>query len=421
MPAPARSASWKSDPRLTTTRRWIGPVDARAQLAKRWARGEFLSNHARGFGWQPVAVSLRPPSAAELASDFGAVQNWVTAWQGAAAARWRVEYRSVGGRLIGANALPSRAWIDSYDDLWHVLAVADDVRRFGALLSSTADSFSAATELTEWMVSHPMAVLGEAEVWPQLLGVVEWALSGRGAGRYIREIDVPGVDTKFVERHRAILCELLDRTLSPERIDTEQPRTAFERRYRFARKPQYVRMRRLDDRGLLSQPGEPAERSGPAELTVRVGDLVRQPIACRAVIVVENEVTYLALPKLRDVVAIHGSGYRASNMESLSWLRDRDLVYWGDIDTHGFRILDRVRSLFPHTDSILMNRETLLSHEAKWGREDTPTTGRLSTLTESEATLYVDLVEGRYQPHLRLEQERVDFLMVESALAERLR
>ncbi len=31
-----------------------------------------------------------------------------------------------------------------------------------------------------------------------------------------------------------------------------------------------------------------------------------------------------------------------------SWLKERDLFYWGDIDTHGFAILDQLRGHFPH-------------------------------------------------------------------------
>ncbi|BFO23151.1 hypothetical protein SHKM778_95390 (plasmid) [Streptomyces sp. KM77-8] len=53
-----------------------------------------------------------------------------------------------------------------------------------------------------------------------------------------------------------------------------------------------------------------------------------------------------------------GSGYAASLLRHLPWLADIDLWYWGDIDTHGFAILSRVRGHFPHTRSLLMDRHT---------------------------------------------------------------
>src|ERR1022692_4377837 len=37
-------------------------------------------------------------------------------------------------------------------------------------------------------------------------------------------------------------------------------------------------------------------------------------------------------------------------------------AYWGDIDTYGFHILDRLRVLFPDVQSLLMDRDTLLEH-----------------------------------------------------------
>ena len=34
---------------------------------------------------------------------------------------------------------------------------------------------------------------------------------------YLRQVDVPGVDTKFIERHKGVLTELLDVQLDPAR------------------------------------------------------------------------------------------------------------------------------------------------------------------------------------------------------------
>ena len=43
-------------------------------------------------------------------------------------------------------------------------------------------------------------------------------------------------------------------------------------------------------------------------------------------------------------------------LEPLGWLTDLDLVYWGDIDTHGFAILNRLRHRFGNARSMLMDR-----------------------------------------------------------------
>ena len=51
--------------------------------------------------------------------------------------------------------------------------------------------------------------------------------------------------------------------------------------------------------------------------------------------------------------------------------RRRDPVL-GDIDTHGFAILDRLRAWLPQTRSVLMDRDTLLAHRDRWVTEDRP-------------------------------------------------
>jgi hypothetical protein len=93
------------------------------------------------------------------------------------------------------------------------------------------------------------------------------------------------------------------------------------------------------------------------------------------------------------------------------------VVYWGDIDTHGFAILNRVRRHLPQARSMLMDQPTLLDHRDRWVSESTPTAVTLDRLTEAEAALYADLVSATYGPSVRLEQERISFAAVERAVA----
>lgn len=86
-------------------------------------------------------------------------------------------------------------------------------------------------------------------------------------------------------------------------------------------------------------------------------------------VVVENEVTYLALPPVTGAVAVWGKGYSLVGLRSQEWLTTRRVLYSGDIDTHGFAILDRLRASVPHVESMLMDRPTLIAHRDRWGRE----------------------------------------------------
>jgi hypothetical protein len=385
--------------------RWSGPSDLLAKLRRRWESGELLTVYALQR-WEPIVVPLRAPTAAELAEDFGAAQDWLAAWKAVDPALIRLEWKRVGGRLVGSNQVPHRAVIDSPDKVWALLRVRRRVETFTQLLDATRH---AAPALVEWMTADPMKVLAHEQSWTRVVEVVLWIDRHPTTERYVRHIDVPGVDTKFIEQHRTVLAQLLDRQLAPERIDPAQPPARFAERYRFRTKPTYVRVR------ALARP-VPAAFGPFSEMTVGVDELATSPLDVARVLVVENETTYLALPPTSGTVAVFGGGYAVRALAPLTWLHDRDLTYWGDIDTHGFAILDRLRQVFPHMTSTLMDEETLLRHRAHWGREATPVMTELAHLTPEEAQLYRDLVANRYAPTLRLEQERIRFSDVERML-----
>jgi len=167
----------------------------------------------------------------------------------------------------------------------------------------------------------------------------------------------------------------------------------FEGRCGFRRKPDYVRLR-------TAVVGAPY-----TELTVRADELTAPPLGVTHAYIVENEITYLAYPLVQDAIVIFGGGYAVNVLERLDWLVTLDLAYWGDLDTHGFAILNRLRRRFPHVRSVLMDRETLLAHQSQWVPEPTPTRAD-DLLTPAEQNLYRALVTGAFGPAVRLEQER---------------
>ena len=91
----------------------------------------------------------------------------------------------------------------------------------------------------------------------------------------------------------------------------------------------------------------------------------------------------------------------------------------GDIDTHGFAILDGLRKHFPLAASFLMDRATLMAHELQWGEEppDKRHVLPLSRLLDEEAVLCDDLRHDRIRPRLRLEQERIGYRWLCATLA----
>jgi hypothetical protein len=377
---------------------WTRPADIRAWLGKKWRSGLLLTAFAEERDWEPLDVALRGPATSEIAGRLAEVQQWAGEWARFARGPVRVEYKQVGGRQVGANLIPCRAWIDGYDQAWDLLGVRAEVRTFCSLADATAGS---CPRLVPWLARRPMQVLKLADRWDKLLATVRWIDERQSPGMYLRQVDVPGVDTKFIERHTGVLAELLDLQLDPDRVDAGA--VGFTGRYRFRRKPDYVRFR---------CPGF----SGFGELSVRADELTEPPPGVSRVYLVENEITYLAFPLPAAAMVIFGGGYAVDALAPLGWLADLDLVYWGDIDTDGFAILNRLRRRFGHARSMLMDRATLLAHRSQWVTESRPATGRLDLLNEAEADLHRDLVDGAFGPSVRLEQERISFAALERAL-----
>ena len=121
-------------------------------------------------------------------------------------------------------------------------------------------------------------------------------------------------------------------------------------------------------------------------MTAEAFGSLRLPV--RSVIVTENLVNFLALPERPGTLAIYGGGYGFSSLRDAGWLKECEVLYWGDLDTHGFRILDQLRAVHPHVASVLMDQETLLAHRDAWGHEPSPSRAALTRLTPEERALY---------------------------------
>jgi hypothetical protein len=135
------------------------------------------------------------------------------------------------------------------------------------------------------------------------------------------------------------------------------------------------------------------------------------------VFITENEVNFLAFPPLANSMVIFGAGYGFEVLAGARWLHERDIYYWGDIDTHGFAILDQLRAQLPHVHSLLMDRSTLMAHAGQWGDEPQPVLRDLPRLTEDERALFDELRDNRLRVGMRLEQERIGFGWLQQALA----
>ena len=397
---------------MTGSAGWTTPADLRQQVGRLWDRGVILASVATDETAFPRRLTLRRPGSTELRDRFDEARAWVAALR--SMPHVRLTMREVRHRVSGVNSLPHEAWVDTLEDSVALLRKQPELDEFRRLVDRTRARHPV---LLVWVARRPLRALQLADDWSRLLDIVGWLEDHPRPGVYLRQMDVPGVHSKFVEAHRGVLGELLDLALRPESIDAGAPAgvAGFSRRYGFREKPERIRFRVLEPT-LSPLPAGP-EGAGDQDITLDEATFAALRTGVSRVFITENEINFLAFPRVKGAMVIFGAGYGFERLGRARWLEDLRLHYWGDIDTHGFAILDALRARFGHVESFLMDRSTLLAFESLWGTEDSPVDRDLPRLTEEEHALYDDLRNNRIGRHVRLEQERIGFGWVSDALA----
>jgi hypothetical protein len=373
---------------------WTSPADLRVQVERLWSSGRLLTDETLF----PLGLKLRRPGSRALSERFDEVRLWIRELEGEPA--FEIEWAEVDHRVLGRNRVPTRVIVASRNDALRLIGRVEEAERIRSLAAATALRLPG---LNGWLARKPLVALENTADWDRILDVLDWFRANPRCGRYLRQLDIAGVDSKFIEAHKPLLAELLDVLLTP--VECPRGPRWFEQRYGLAIKPLQVRFRVLDRRLAVS---------GLTDLAVIVNEMAALDLRARRVFITENEVNGLAFPEVPDSIVIFGLGYGVEILSGIPWLAERDLRYWGDIDTYGFHILDRLRATFPRAQSFLMDRSTLLAHEALWVREENPYKGELVRLTESERVVYGGL-QG-----VRLEQERIRYGWLLDALTRAL-
>jgi len=392
---------------------WTRPADITTALRKRWRRGDLLAARVSGEPVFPLQFALKRPGAREIAEQFGAVKSWAEALRnGSRETRGRgygLCWQRMGNRVQGANELPVAARIETEADAMFLLREEAAVRRFDAVAEQTLNRYP---ELAGWLERRCMQALAHADDWPAILAVLDYFVRHPRPGVYLRQLDIPGVDSKFIEARRRLIGELLDIVLPEAAVDTTAAGAAnFARRYGLKTEPALIRFRVLDDS---------IDVHGLTDISVPAAEFARLALPVSRVFITENRINGLAMPACPKGLVIFGLGYGLERLADIPWLARCRLWYWGDIDTHGFGILNRLRQMLPQARSLLMDRATLLTHRHLWVSEppEHRYLGQPDRLTQEERDLYEDLSHDRLGERVRLEQERIGYGVVERAVRQ---
>ncbi|MDX6769098.1 MAG: DUF2220 family protein [Elusimicrobiota bacterium] len=390
----------------------ISPDEIRSRALKLWETQRVQRAHLEGASLFPWEIGIPKPTAQELADGFpglrAAIQQLEKSAKTAAGRGYALEYAHINHRRLGNQAFPRKVIVSELDDYLHLTGKRRQHEKFCQL---AARILAERPEFKPLLCRRPALVLDHVDDWDRLLAVCRYFQDKPRPDLYLRQLDIPGVDTKFIETRRAIIADLLTAVL-PAEVVTATSRAlsnhGFEERFGLKVEPALIRFRMLD--GALA---------GATDISVPLPELRGLSVRPKRVFITENKMNGLSFPDCPDSLVIFGLGYGASSLADIPWLRGAAVYYWGDIDTHGFAILSQLREILPGARSFLMDETTLLAHKSLWGREEAGQrfTKNLERLTADEGALFLALRDDRWGQDIRLEQERVAFIRVREEVA----
>ena len=340
-----------------------------------------------------LEVTLGTPTESQALKQVEDVRAWVAAWQS-----WRgagsLSWGDRRWRSLGTQPVPEKLVLDSPAAVAQYIGEAERwgraQKRYRALIGHWP---RLAGKLARYF--DVLADYSEAD-YRRLVDMIVWIGKNPRSRLYPRQLPVSGLDSKWLEKRKKLLANLVEAVRGESSTEAD-----FLRRCGLKAPPQLIRLRLLDS-GLRQRVGGLGDISAPWE---QLADL---DLPAGNVFIVENLQSGLAFDDLPGSVVIMQLGYGVDVLGRLPWVAGAHCVYWGDLDTHGFAILNRARSYLPALKSVLMDAATLHDHRDLWVEEkDQHSAETLPLLTDSEQAVYQAIKRNAWGQSVRLEQERV--------------
>lgn len=259
--------------------------------------------------------------------------------------------------------------------------------------------------LKTWRTANAYELVRYSPVWPQLLAVVRFFENNPRPDLPLRLLPIEGVDTKFIETHETVIRQLLDCVLPPELINKNYLKLA--RRYGL---PEYMPLIEC----AWNDPGLSALFQSFSRVAFALDQLEKTPLPAARIMVVENRHAIHQLLQLHipQCIVVFGGGFGAALLRCCTWLSQKELYYWGDLDAHGLAILSQFRQSFPHTIALLMDEATLAAFPQDHTVGKTYSGASPAHLNAQELSLFHRLNTTAS----RLEQERIPPAWIQAAL-----
>ncbi len=303
-------------------------------------------------------------------------------------------------RRSGSHELPDAIVFETVEDY---VAFTGKKKEWKLFLSNYEKIIANIPQLKDWALPNCVWLTDAQNNWEGILKVCHYFLNNPRPNLYLRQLPI-AVHTKFIEDNVAIIQSILD-FLIPHHIRNHQQKR-FAERYFLKYDEPLIRMRMLDT--CLTRFGN------FSDISIPLTDFEKLDLPAGNVLITENKMNFLTLPAMPSAIAVwSGGGFKVSYLRNVSWLKEKHIFYWGDIDEHGFQMLHQLRSYYPNTQSIMMDYKTFehFSEFAVVGARNK--SEKLSLLNDEERKLFEHL---KLIDKSRLEQEKISQKYVEKYL-----
>ncbi|MCO7227395.1 Wadjet anti-phage system protein JetD domain-containing protein [Pleionea sp. CnH1-48] len=398
---------------------------------KHWQNSRNLKSLLSGGDSFPLVVPLKPPRGNAAIQNIGHFQNFVSSWKSFSqdsingAGQERSDSKSKGCEVIwekrnfrslAEQDVPTHLNILDIGSLAYILGLDEErqlqdwlskIRYIFESLSSQLNIHKASSyegsssygnsdqNLFQALIDHLETLNSfEQDDLELLVRLLPQLQKGMGQGCYLRALPVTFVDTKFIEKNlliiESVVTALVDRSVKGIGLMSwldckEKPRDWL-----------LVKPLCQETRSLLG---------GLPLLRLSSDTLQEFELPARNILVIENEQSCLALSDVHNTIAVSGGGKNVSWMKA-GWLADKNVGYWGDIDSEGLAILSDARSRLSSMTPLMMDELTVKTFAERMVPEPDSVSKDPVALTETELALFKGLRADQYADK-RLEQERL--------------
>jgi len=366
---------------------------------KKYLKGDIFKSFINKENIFPLQFKCKKVSQTVIQKNFNQVQKEI---EKLTKSDLNFVYKIYDFKLLGKQRLPEYLIFESVDIFLKIVNKELEYKQF---IESYYKIMAKFPNLKPFISQYPFLLIENSAVLDKILLVVEFLLNNPNSNIYIREISLYNIDTKFIENNKKII-DLMLSTLQNRTILSSLSNFGFEIKYNLKYPLPQVRFLLLD-----------SNIQGLNDLTVPIDQFEFLNIDIEKVFIVENKITTLSFPKIKNSIVIFGQGYGVSILKNVKWLHKKKIYYWGDIDLDGYAILSQIRSYFNCVESIFMDIDTFNKFfYLKTVYISNKTIKELNFLEKSELEVYNALLNNINNEHIRIEQEKLPYEYIKEKL-----